>query len=218
MMTTVPACTASSPVRSCRASSRLKCSSAMSQARSGFSSVCGTSGLLDFGTLGDGIVPEMYELRREADGRGELGVSPRRDEFDDFLRREPAGDAGRLGLRLARLGLRKCALAGDGGSGVLAAAAWRDRRFSDSERRLASLFVVDWRVDPLLEDPLFGGGGLRCILHLHGRDLVFFLSWKVVSEKKRINSGRGGGGGSRGSGESRLLAYYVCVLGIPSAR
>lgn len=97
------------------------------------------------------------EERREGVPRGDPGTSPRRDELDDFL--PSAGEEERF--RLATLGLRLSGLAaklgdegvrrrsagflgderpGDCGRAVLEA-VWSDRRFSGSERRLASLFV-----------------------------------------------------------------------------
>lgn len=85
------------------------------------------------------------------------GISPRRDELDDFL--TSAGDAARF--KLATLELRRTELGGkpgdegirggseeilgefrlgDCGSGVFAAVC-SERRFSECERRCASLFV-----------------------------------------------------------------------------
>lgn len=95
--------------------------------------------------------------RRETEGRGVPGMSPRSEVLDDFLpsageadrcklttlelrRKESGGKAGEEGLWRGSEGcLGECTL-GDRGSGAFAA-AWSDRRFSDFERRLASLFV-----------------------------------------------------------------------------
>lgn len=99
----------------------------------------------------------MREDRRETGALGVGGISARSDELEPF--RPNAGEDERL--KLAALGLRRSELGakpgedgnlwecegsrgefgpGDGGGGVFAA-AWRERRFNEFVRRLASLFV-----------------------------------------------------------------------------
>lgn len=134
----------------------------------------------------------LNDERRDGDGRGVPGVSPRRDVVEDFL--PNAGEDERL--RLATLGLRRTATElegrrvgkpgdegmrcrsdralgelgpGDCGSDEITAAvwlwefAWRERRFNEWDRRLASLFV-DCR-GAAFGAPSLGGGvaeGGRC--------------------------------------------------------
>lgn len=128
----------------------------------------------------------LKEARRETEARG---ASPRRDEVDD-LRVRPGveerklatlglrwseGVALKLGVEGARrggVGLRAAGECGCGcgwGSGMLVAVC-RERRFSGSERRFASLFVVVCLAGRGGEGAAAGlGCRWLCILALGGR-------------------------------------------------
>lgn len=127
----------------------------------------------------------LKDGRREAGPRGVPGISPRRDEVEDFLpsagelerfkltllellRNEFGGKPGDEGMRCNSEGLRGDLRPGDCGSGVFAAVL-SERRFREWDRRLASLFV-DGRAD--LGEPLPGAGagcGWFCMSAVYSR-------------------------------------------------
>lgn len=151
-MTIVPA--SAVPTKpSCRASSFLKWSSAMSHARKGgFSSKCGCRGLL--APIGDDMLGANDGLRG-AEGRVAPFVSPRRDELEDLRARasDGAGEAAPL-LRLAVLerrlsdcgrgedGVRALGSRGEAGPGEgspkLLVLACSERRLTEREREFGS--------------------------------------------------------------------------------